>query len=121
MADNFEQTYNYVCFTDLAYEFDFSEKAEIEKKIKRRLKYYKLGDFNQTKVDYIRQLKNDLYNEISLNSKSKYFNKSKSNFTDFNDFNFERLTSDFKVKYDKIEIGELQRMINFSIYLYHLR
>jgi hypothetical protein len=121
MADDFEQTYDYVCFSDLAYEFDFSEKAEIEKKIKRRLKYYKLGDYDQARVDYIRQLKNDLYNEISLTSKSKYFHKSKSNFADLNDFNFDRLTSDFNIKYDKIDIGELQRIINFSIYLYHMR
>ena len=72
MTDNKEQTYDFICFTDLAYEFDFSEKKEIEKKIKRRLKYYNLGDYKQDRVEYIRQLKNDLYSEISKTTKSKY-------------------------------------------------
>lgn len=46
MPQENEQTYDFICFTDLAYEFDFSDKKEAEKKIKRRLKYYKLGDWN---------------------------------------------------------------------------
>ena len=41
------QTYDFICFTDLAYEFAFTEKAEIEKKIKRRLKYYKLAPYSK--------------------------------------------------------------------------
>ena len=57
MTDDKTQTYDFICFTDLAYEFDVCEKKEIEKKIKRRLKYHDLGDYNQGRVDYIRQLK----------------------------------------------------------------
>ena len=34
MLQENEQTYDLVCFTDLAYEFDFSDKKEAEKKIK---------------------------------------------------------------------------------------
>jgi hypothetical protein len=50
MTDDKKQTYDFICFTDLAYEFDLSEKKEIEKKIKRRLKYYNLGDcYGKTK------------------------------------------------------------------------
>jgi hypothetical protein len=106
-ADN--QTYDFICFTDLAYEFDFSEKKEIESKIKRRLKYYKLGDYNQERVDYIRNLKNDLYIEISKYSKSKYYNKSKSNYADLNDFNLNKMSIDtliFMIKYQKLIFQE---------------
>lgn len=77
MTQKPERSYDYTCFTDLANEFGSSNPKDAEKKIKQRLKYYKLGDYNQERVDYLRLLKTDLYNEISLYSKSKYFNKSK--------------------------------------------
>jgi hypothetical protein len=63
-----ENTYEFICFGDLAYEFDFSDRKEAERKIKRRLKYYHLGDYDQERVNYVRELKNDLYTEISLQS-----------------------------------------------------
>ena len=91
MSHQNKYTYDLVCFTDLAYEFDFSDKKEAEKKIKRRLKYYKLGDYSQERVEYIRELKNDLYQEIGLQTKSKYFSKSKSNFADLADFKLEKM------------------------------
>lgn len=121
MTDDQKQTYDSICFTDLVYEFNFSEKKEIEKKIRRRLKYHKLGDYRQERVDYIRRLKNDLYTEITSRSKSKYFHKSKSDFADLADFNIERMTEDYKIKYDKVDKEELMGMINFAIYLYHMR
>ncbi len=114
-------TYDFVCFTDLVYEFNFSEKKETEKKIKRRLKYYKLGDYNQDRVDYLRQLKNDLYSEIFSGIKSKYFTKSASDYADLNDFDTEPMVSDYIEKYDKIDRNEMFGMINFAIYVYHLR
>ncbi|NVK29051.1 MAG: hypothetical protein HWE14_13440 [Flavobacteriia bacterium] len=121
MTDDQKQTYNSICFTDLAYEFDFSDKKEIEKKIKRRLKYHKLGDYRQDRVDYIRELKNDLQNEISKTTKSKYFQKSKSNYADLADFDIERMTDDYHRNYDQVTKAELKGMIGFAIYLYHMR
>ena len=121
MSQENEQTYDLICFTDLAYEFDFSDKKEAEKKIKRRLKYYKLGDYSQERVEYIRVLKNDLYQEISLQTKSKYFSKSKSNFADLADFKFEKMTTDYLDKYDKINESDMKGILNFAIYIYHMR
>ena len=107
--------------TDLAYEFEFSDKNEAEKKIKRRLKYYKLGDYSQDRVEYVRALKNDLHQEISLQTKSKYFSKSKSNFADLSDFKLEKMSSDYLEKYNQICETDMKRILNFAIYLYHLR
>lgn len=115
------QTYDFICFTDLVYEFDFSEKKEIESKIKRRLKYYKLGDYSQERVDYIRNVKNDLYKEISKFSKSEYYNKSDSKYSDFKDFNSDTMLIDFNNKYQEISKSEMSGMINFAIYLYYMR
>ncbi|MBX7152348.1 hypothetical protein K1X84_11950 [bacterium] len=118
---NNNQTYDYVCFTDLVYEFDSSKKNQIEKKIKRRLKYYHLGEYDQNRVEYIRQFKNDLYSEISLASKSKYFHKSPSEFSESSDFNIEQMALDLSKKYGNIHPGELKEMIHFAIYLFYLR
>tara|TARA_R110002050_G_scaffold45957_4_gene108373 strand:+ start:2855 stop:3226 length:372 start_codon:yes stop_codon:yes gene_type:complete len=121
MSHQNKYTYDLVCFTDLAYEFDFSDKKEAEKKIKRRLKYYKLGDYSQERVEYIRELKNDLYQEIGLQTKSKYFSKSKSNFADLADFKLEKMILDYLYKYNKINESDIKGILNFAIYLYHMR
>ena len=121
MARQLKQTYDYICFSELAYEFDFSDHLEIEKKIKRRLKYYNLARYDQDRIDYIRLLKNDLRVEISLQSKSKYFNKSRSVYTDLTDFNIEKMTVDFSKKYDRIDASDMSQILKFVIYLYYMR
>ena len=62
-----------------------------------------------------------MYSEISLITKSKYFNKSKSNFADLSDYNVEQMNSDYLKKYPEINKEEMYGILNFAIYLYHLR
>jgi len=121
MTKKNDQTYDFICFTDLIYEFDISKKKEIEKKIKSRLKYHKLGDYDQDKVDYIRALKNDLRSDIAKTSESTYFHKSKSEYAELTDFDVDSMTTDYHKKYNKVNKDELKAMINFAIYSYHLR
>ena len=121
MAEKVKQTYDFICFSDLAYEFDFSDHKEIIKKIKRRLKYYGLGPYNQERIDYIRTLKNDLKKEISLGSKSKYFQKSKSNYADLDDFEFEKMKLDYLKKYNSVSDSDMAGFMNFAIYLFYMR
>ena len=121
MTQKSGQTYDYICFSDLAYEFDFSDTKEIEKKIKRRLKYYDLGNYDQERIEYIRKLKNELYKEISLQSKSKYLNKPKSNYADLSDFNLEQMQSDFLEKYSNIDSSDMSGILYLAIYLFYLR
>ena len=120
MEEN-KMSYDFVCFTDLAYEFSSEEKKEIEKKIKRRLKYYNLGDYNQDKVDYIRQLKNELYTEIHLDNKSKYFQETSSRYASLDNFEISRMVTDYLTTFDKITEEDMYAMLNFAIYLYWLR
>lgn len=121
MAKREDQTYDFICFSDLAYEFDISKREEIEKKIKRRLKYHKLGNYDQERVEYIRQLKNTLYSEIAKSAQSKYYHKSSSAYADLSDFNTEQMTLDIHETYNAVDKAELKSMINFAIYLYHMR
>ena len=119
MSEN-KHTYDTICFMELAYEFDVSEKKEIEAKIIRKLKYYNLGKFDLEKVEYLRTIKNDLFSEISKSTKSKYFKNSKG-FANMTDFNLEKLLKEYSLKYEKIEKEDLSTMINYSIYLYYMR
>ena len=121
MAETSEQTYDYVCFSDLAYEFDFSDLKEAEKKIKRKLKYYGLGKYDQERVEYVRNLKNDLFKEIRLYEKSEYYIPSKSEFAEFTDFDHKKMKVDFLTKFEKINDSDMSRIINFAIYLYYMR
>jgi hypothetical protein len=121
MPKDQKQTYDFICFSDLSYEFEFSDKKEIEKKIRRRLKYHKLGEYNQSRVDYIRTLKNDLHSEIASGTKSKYFSKSNSIYAELADFNIDGMTADYAKKYEQVDEKEMIGIIHFAIYLYHLR
>jgi hypothetical protein len=121
MGKENNQTYDFICFSDLVYESDLSDKKEIEKKIKRRLKYHKLGDYQQERVDYIRNLKNDLHKEIASREQSGYFKKIPSEFAELADFNIAQMKSDYLGKYNTIKGEEMLAMLNFAIYSYHLR
>jgi hypothetical protein len=121
MAETSEQTYDYVCFSDLAYEFDFCDLKEAEKKIKRKLRYYGLGKYDQERVEYVRSLKNELFKEIRLSDKSKYYIPSKSEFAEFTDFDYRKMKDDSLKKFDKISDSDMSRIINFAIYLYYMR
>ena len=114
-------SYDFICFSDLAYEFDSSESKQIEQKIKRRLKYYNLGAYKQEQVEYIRELKNDLYAEITKYNKSIYYLGARGKYADPGDYNFEIMKKDYCKKYPLINETDMVSFLNFAIYLYYLR
>jgi len=111
-------TYDFVCFSDLAYEFNNNENKETEKKIKRRLKYYSLGNYDQNRINYIRTLKNDLYAEITKYDKSQYYLGPTGKYADIKDFDFENLKQDYLKKYPQVSTQDMGRILNFAIYLW---
>ncbi|MDR2861562.1 MAG: biotin--[acetyl-CoA-carboxylase] ligase [Syntrophobacterales bacterium] len=117
-----QNTYDFICGSTLIWEFDIAEIKETNKKIKRQLKYYKLGDFDQNRINYLRNLKNEIMAEIHLYQKSKYYQKSNNSiYADFSDYNIALMVSDFIEKYDKISKSDMYGIINYAIYLYYLR
>jgi hypothetical protein len=114
-------TYNFICFSDLAYEFDPAQKKVVEKKIRRRLKYYKLDAYDQHRVDDIRKLRNDLATEIGLNSASRYYQKSGGMYADRDDFNIPQMVADYGVSFPGIDNADMTDVVNFAIYIFYLR
>ncbi|PJZ48487.1 hypothetical protein [Leptospira saintgironsiae] len=114
-----EASYDYVCFSELVYEYD--KPKETEKKIKRRLKYYELADYDQARVDYIRKLRNDLSEEIQKNRESKYYLESKDTYSALHDFDVDLLLQDFLLKYQNISKDDMGSILLLAIYVYYLR
>jgi len=116
-----EPTYYYICFTVIAFEFDITEKADTEQKIKKKLKYHKLGKYDQSKIDNVRNLKNELLFEISRNTKSRFYKGSKSQYASLNDFDTQTMINELGIRYSCIDKNELTGIINYALYLYHLK
>ncbi|WP_419868083.1 hypothetical protein [Chryseobacterium sp. CT-SW4] len=116
-------TYDFVCFTDLAFEFTPSDTQEVETKIKKKLMDHQLGSYSQERVNYIRNFKNDLYQEISKCRESKYFEGKGpgSDYDEFSNFNFDKMVHDYRKKYSKIRESDLFQMLNYAIYLHNLK
>lgn len=114
-------TYVFICFSALAYEFNLSDKTKIEEKIKRKLKYYNFDSYNQEIVNNIRVLRNELYEEISLRTNSKYFIKSNSKYSSLEDFDIDKIETDYQKKYNNLSKEELLKILNFAVYIFYLR
>ena len=116
-------TYDQACFSVLVYEFLDDEKTikESEKKIKRKLRYYKLDAYDQTRVDLIRRFKNDLSNEISKYKKSKYYLGAKGEYCAMEDYNTKKMIIDYSAKYSTIDKKDIVSFLSFAIYIYYLR
>lgn len=118
--DNRIETYNFVCFSELAYEWNPSDRKNVETKIKKRLKANN-EKYIQSRIDYIRSLRNDLFDEISLSKKSRYFAKPNFEYADIADFNTKQMLLDFEKKYNEITKEDLLNIIEFAIYLFYVR
>jgi hypothetical protein len=121
MAEKEKPSYDYICFSELVYEFDPASKKKIEDKIKRRLKYYGAGVYDQERVDYIRILRHDLYAEISSYDKSRFFKKTDSPYTVLADFDLAAMTDEYAGKYPAIDRDGIASMIHFAVYLFYTR
>lgn len=112
-------TYDYAIFSVLVYEPgpELSKRAVI--KIKRKLKYYSLGKYDEKRVAYIWKLINEVYCEIMLRNKSTYYHKSDSEYAALNDYDFPRMKGDYLVKYPLIADRDIGDMLRFSIHIFY--
>lgn len=114
-------TYYDVCFSVLVYDFIDKDKKETKRKLKRKLKYYGLGDYDEEKIEYIRKLKDEIHSEIKLENKSKYYIKTIGNVAELKDFNIEEMKSSLLKKYNLVRESDMISFLEFSVYLFYLR
>jgi hypothetical protein len=105
----------------LVYEFDSHDRAEAETKIKKRLRYYKLGPYTQAEVDLLRRLKDSLQKEIGNYRESKYYMGSHGKWAAMEDFDTRRLIADYSAMFPGVSPKELEWFVPFAVFTYYLR
>jgi len=116
-----QQTYESETLAVLAFEFRSSVQSESERKIKRRLRDKKLGPYDQTRIDAIRNFKDDVLRELSKATKSKFWLNTHGPYADMQDWDLNGLSSHFERKHPEIPKEEIGRFMPYAIYLYYLR
>ncbi len=116
-----DATYDYSCFMVLAYEYGENKIKDSEKKIKAKLKYNKLGAYDEARVNKLRELKEELSKEIQLQNRSVYFKKSVNEFCDMEDFNYKKMADDLSKKYSTIDRKEVDSIVGTAVHLFHCR
>jgi hypothetical protein len=105
----------------LAYEFDFDDPREAETKIKKRLRYYKLGPYTQAEVDLLRRLKDALQKEIGKYGESKYYVGPHGEYSATEDFDTRRMIADYNAMFPEVRPAEIDWFVRFAVYCYYLR
>jgi len=105
----------------LAFEFDFSDHAESERKIKRRLRDKKLGPYDQGRIDLIRAFKDDVQAELGRSAKSTFHTGSHGKYADMQDWNFDAILVHFVSRHTGISKKAIGSLLPYAIYLYYLR
>jgi hypothetical protein len=105
----------------LVWECASDDPKEAERKIRRRLRHYGLGPYQQERVDLLRRLKNETYSEIRHEDQSRYFAGRHGEHTAMEDFDVVRLIGDLTASYPDVPREEIKAFIPWAIYLYYLR
>ena len=114
-------TYDGVALGVLVYEFPFSDKAEIEAKIKGRLRRKKLGAYDPERIALLRGLKDDLQAEIGRERHSAYFTGLHGRYVEMEDFDTARLAADMRRRHPGIAAAEIAWFVPFAVFTYYLR
>jgi hypothetical protein len=105
----------------LAYEFGIDDRAEAERKIKRRLLYHSLGPYRQDRIDLLRCLKDTIQAEIHRARRSQYYAGSHGRYAALEDFDVARMVHDFADAFPQVPEAEIAAFVPFAVYLFYLR
>jgi hypothetical protein len=105
----------------LLYEFGQDDHTKSEEAIKRRLRYYKLGKYDQGQVDVLRRLKDSLQDEIGRYDRSQYFLGHQGKYSSLQDFDVKRMVAEYSEAFPEVGLSELAWFVPFALYAYYLR
>lgn len=105
----------------LGYEFDFDDRADAERKIRRRLRYYGLRPCRQERVALLRRFKDAIQSEIGRGRQSRYFIGGRGKYAALEDFDLQRMIWDLTESYPDLPQREIAAFVPFAVYLYYLR
>ena len=115
-----QPTYDEAVLGILNREFSCTDQKTIEHKIKRKLRRSKLGEYDEERIQRLRRLKEEVVAEIEKTKESDY-TKIESEFTELRDFDLDRMTSDWTLRFPDVSSHDIHNFIAGAIYLYYLR
>ena len=101
-------------------EFAFSNRAETEERIRKRLKRRKLGPYDQARVDELRGIKDFLQREVAAQERSRYWLGMSGHFVAMTDFDVAGLTRDVIARHPRVTRMALRAFVARAVALYHL-
>lgn len=110
----------------LAYEFPFSNKAEAEDKIRKRLRRKQLGNFDPARIQLLRRFKDQVQLEIGKQERSGYYQGPadskvrRQKYVEMGDFDIPRLTADMIAAYPGIPSQEIESFVPLAVFIYHM-
>ena len=116
-----QKTADDIILEDLIHEFGPSYRREVESKIKRRLRYYQAGPYDQARVDRLRELQQLLLRELGNPRTSRYYVGAKGKYAALEDYDLDRLINDAAAAFPDVDRTQIADTVPFAAYLYYLR
>jgi len=105
----------------LAFEFSFSDQAESERKIKRRIRDKNLGSYDQTRINTLRSFKDDIQQELSKFQRSKFYTQPHGKYADMQDWDLDALKQYMKAIHPDVPEIAINGFLPYAVFLYYLR
>lgn len=128
MTTTLTETYDFVALGVLHGEFSFSNRDEIEAKIKRKLARKKLGKYDQKRIDLLRSLKDEVQRELGLRplpepsgqQVSRYYVGRHGKYGDYTDFDIPRMTADLISRFPELPAEVVAWFVHYAVGTYYL-
>ena len=105
----------------LLYEFPTSDKVEVERTIRRRLRSQGFDQCEQERVQRLREFKDQVQEEFLRQERSRYCLGPHGEWASLADFDLDRMLIDFSAAYSDIGRGEIAWFLGFAAYVYYQR
>lgn len=113
--------YNHEVLAVLLWEMLPSQQSDTERKIKRRLRDKRLGEYDQDRVDALRLLKETMAGELSRRSESIFHRGTSGKHSNSDDWDTERLARHLIDKHADIPEKNIRAILPNAIRTYYLR
>lgn len=105
----------------LAYEFSPDDRADSDRKIKRRLREKKLGKFETQRIEALRAFQVDLLRELTRPVESPFYRGASGPFSNTTDWNYDQLVEGMVRRHPGVPRDAISGFMAYAIYLYYLR
>ena len=119
--DSPDFVYNREVLAVLLWEMLPTQRPDAERKIKRRLREKRLGEYDQKRVDVLRLMKERTARELHRKSESQFHRGYSGKYSKFEDWDIERLAQHLIEEHADVPQENIRAMLPHAIYAYYLR